>query len=261
MTPAPKRDLPASVKARLLNLARGRAEQLQGILVRYAIERLLYRLSRSPYADGFILKGAILASAWGGGVFRPTKDLDLLGQDERSPEALADVFRLIARADVEADGLAFDPHSVTGRSILEKMDHPGVRIPLEAFLGKARIPLQVDVGFGDPVTPAPLRLAYPCLLEYPEPVLLTYPPETVIAEKYDALVRLGLQTGRFKDLFDLWHLGKHFPFDGAILREAIQATFRSRRTPLPAQCPMALSDGFAADCIVSARVRQIGAPS
>jgi len=245
--PPSKRDLPASVKARLLGLARRRAEQLQSILVRYAIERLLYRLSRSPYADGFVLKGAILASTWGGGVFRPTKDLDLLGHGDSSRGALADIFRRIACTDVEADGIAFDPDSVTAEAILEKTDHPGVRIRLVAFLGKARIPLQVDIGFGDPVTPAPVSLVFPCMLDFPEPVLLAYPPETVVAEKYEALVRLGMQTGRIKDFFDLWYLAMHFSFEGAILREAVQATFRARRTLLPAQPPVALSDEFAAD--------------
>jgi hypothetical protein len=245
--PSSKRDLPASVKARLLALAKRRAEQLQSVLVRYALERLLYRLSRSPYADGFVLKGAILASVWGGGVYRPTKDLDLLGHGDSSPDALAGVFRCIARTDVEADGLVLDPDSVVAQAILEEAEHPGVRIHLIAFLGKARIPLQVDIGFGDPVTPAPVSLVFPCMLDFPSPVLQAYPPETVIAEKYEALVRLGMQTGRIKDFFDLWYLAMHFVFDGAILREAVQATFRARRTLLPAQPPIALTDEFAAD--------------
>lgn len=245
--PSSKRDLPASVKARLLSLAKRRAEQLQSILVRYAIERLLYRLSRSPFADGFVLKGAILASTWGGGVFRPTKDLDLLGSGDSSPDALADIFRRIARTEVEADGIDFDPDSVVARSILEEAEYPGVRIHLVGFLGKARIPLQVDIGFGDPVTPAPVSLVFPCMLDFPSPVLKAYPPETVSAEKYEALVRLGMQTSRIKDIFDLWVLAMRIRFDGVILREAVQATFRARRTLLPAQPPVALTDDFAAE--------------
>jgi predicted nucleotidyltransferase component of viral defense system len=245
--PSPKRDLPASVKARLLSLAKKHSEQLQSVLVRYAIERLLYRLSQSTYTDAFVLKGAILAFTWEGGVYRPTKDLDLLGRGDDSPDTLGDIFRRVARTDVEPDGLAFDPDSVAAQGILEEAGHQGVRVHMVAFLGKARIPLQVDIGFGDPVTPAPVTLVFPCMLDFPTPVLKAYPAETVIAEKYEALVHLGMRTGRIKDFFDLWYIAMHFSFEGTVLRQAVQATFRARRTLLPSEPPIALTDEFAAD--------------
>jgi predicted nucleotidyltransferase component of viral defense system len=247
VTTSPKRDLAASVKARLLNLARERSEQLQWILVRFAIERLLYRLSQSPYADAFVLKGATLASTWEGGPYRPTKDLDLLGRGESSPEALADVFRRIVCTQVEPDGLAFDAGSIAAEAIIEEAQSPGVRVQLVASLGKARIPLQVDIGFGDPITPGPVAIKYPGMLDFPSPTLRAYPVETVVAEKFESLVRLGMRTSRIKDFYDLWYIATRFSFEGAILQRAIQATFRARETPLPAEPPIGLTDEFEAD--------------
>lgn len=247
MKSSPKRDLAASVKARLLNLARERSEQLQGILVRFAIERLLYRLSQSPYADAFVLKGAMLASTWEGGAYRLTKDLDLQGRDDSSPEVLADVFRRVVRTPVEPDGLAFDAESVAAEAIIEEAQSPGVRLHLVASLGKARIRLQVDIGFGDPITPGPVALKFPSMLEFPSPTLRAYPVETVVAEKFESLVRLGMRTSRIKDFYDLWYIATHFSFEGAILQRATQATFRARGTPLPAEPPIGLTDVFEAD--------------
>ncbi|MEW6568909.1 MAG: nucleotidyl transferase AbiEii/AbiGii toxin family protein [Chloroflexota bacterium] len=247
MKRAPKRDLAASVKSRLLRLAKDRSEELQHVLVRYTIERLLYRLWCSPYADTFILKGAILASAWEGGGYRPTKDLDLLGHGSKSPEAVAEVFRQIAGTEVEPDGLAFDPATVAAEPILEEARYGGVRVHLIARLGKARIPLQVDVGFGDPVTPGPVSLDFPSMLDLPSPSLRAYPAETIVAEKYETLVRLGVRTSRIKDFYDLWYLAMHFSFQGELLRRAIANTFRARGTSLPSKLPFALTEEFGAD--------------
>lgn len=247
MTSPAKRDLPASVKARLLGLARTRSEELQRVLVMYAIERLLFRLSRSGHSGQFILKGAMLVAAWKGGPYRSTKDLDLLCTGDHSPEAQAEIFRQVARTKVVPDGLIFDPASVGAEPIIEQAEHPGVRIRLAAHLGKARIPLQVDLGFGDPVTPKPLMLEVPSLLDLPAPEVLAYPPETVVAEKYEALVRLGMGTGRMKDFYDLWYLATHFAFEGPVLQQAIRNTFGARLSRLPLGPPIALTDAFEAD--------------
>jgi hypothetical protein len=247
MKSAPPQDLSASVKAKLLNIARRRSEQLQRVLVQYAIERFLYRLSRSAYADRFILKGAVLGSAWESGGYRPTRDLDLHGVGDSSPDSLADVFRRIALTASEPDGLAFDPASVIATPILEEAELPGTRVRLAAHLGKAKIPVQVDIGFGDPITPGPVTLEFPSMLGFPPPKLRGYPVETVVAEKFESLVRLGMRTGRIKDVYDLWYVATHFPFEARLLRTAIQATFRARRTALPTATPVSLSDEFETD--------------
>jgi predicted nucleotidyltransferase component of viral defense system len=247
VTSSAKRDLPASVKARLLGMARLRSEEFQRVVVMYALERLLYRLSRSGHSSRYILKGAMLVAAWKGGPYRPTKDLDLLCMGDNSPGAQAEIFRQLARTKVEPDGLVFDPGSVSAQRIIEGAEHPGVRIHLTAHLGKARIPLQVDIGFGDPVTPEPLMLELPVLLDFPAPQVRAYPPETVVAEKYEALVRLGLSTGRIKDFYDLWYLATHFAFEGPVLQHAIRNTFGARLSLLPIEPPIALTDEFEAD--------------
>ena len=242
-----KRDLAASVKFRLLTMARERSEELQYVLMRYAIERLLCRISQSPHAERFILKGAILSSGWEGGAYRATKDLDLLGCGENSPDALAQVFREVARADVEPDGLVFDPKTIVSEPIREEASYPGVRIHIIAHMGKARIPLQVDIGFGDPVTPGPVDLEIPGMLNFKGPSMRAYPIESVVAEKFETLVRLGMKTGRIKDFYDLWYVATHFPFQGSVLQRAIRNTFRARGTPIPSDPPIALADEFEAD--------------
>jgi predicted nucleotidyltransferase component of viral defense system len=208
---------------------------------------LLFRLSQSPYADAFVLKGAMLASTWEGGAYRPTKDLDLLGQGDSSPDALAEVFRRVVWTQVEPDGLTFDAESVAAEAIIEEAQSPGVRVQLIASLGKARIPLQVDIGFGDPITPGPVAIKFPGMLDFPSPTLRAYPVETVVAEKFESLVRLGMRTSRIKDFYDLWYIATRFSFEGAILQRAIQATFRARETLVPAEPPVGLTDEFEAD--------------
>ncbi len=186
------RNLPASIRQRLLNLSRKRHEDLQLTLTRYAAERLLYRLSRSPYADRFVLKGALLLGLWTGQLYRPTRDLDLLSCGDSSQDALAGLFQDLCATEVEPDALTFHPQSVSVTEIREAQEYGGQRVRLTATLGKAQIPLQIDVGFGDVVTPAASIVEFPTLVGLPAPRLRAYPPDTVVAEKLHAMVVLGL---------------------------------------------------------------------
>jgi predicted nucleotidyltransferase component of viral defense system len=241
------RNLAASVRQRLTDVARKQGEEFQLVLTRYIIERLLYRLSRSPYRDEFILKGAMLFRVWTDQVHRPTRDLDLLGKGKPTLETLTHVFREICGLAVEEDGLTFDLASVTAERIREDQEYEGVRVWCRARLGQARIDLQIDVGSGDSVVPRPVSVTYPSMLEFPAPVLRVYPRQTVVAEKFQAMVALGIANSRMKDFFDLWHLAQHFDFDGPTLCNAIQATFHRRRTNLPAKPPLALTPEFGED--------------
>jgi predicted nucleotidyltransferase component of viral defense system len=238
------KDLPASVRQRLLNWSRLEKLDFQFALTRYGIERLLYRLSRSPFRERFVLKGAMLFVAWEGWSPRPTRDVDLLGRGEHSPDQLRSVFEAICRLEVEPDGLVFDPNMVKVTDIREDQAYGGQRVQLRASLGSARIDMQVDVGYGDAVLPSPARINFPTLLDLPAPAILAYPREAVVAEKYHALVTLGMANSRMKDFYDLWALARQFAFEGAALTGALRATFERRRTILPAVSPLALTPVF-----------------
>ncbi len=188
------RDVGASVRGRLLNLARERREDFQLVLTRYALERFLYRLSRSPHRDSFILKGAMLFSLWVRAPYRATRDLDLLGKGDASPARMTEVFRQICALEVEDDGLEFAADSVTVEEIRDVQEYGGLRVTLTARLARARIPIQVDVGFGDAVTPPAQEVELPSLLDFPRPRVKAYQAETVIAEKLQAMVALGMAT-------------------------------------------------------------------
>lgn len=237
--------LEASVRQRLLNLSRTRNEDFNLILTRYAIERFLYRLSKSKHADRFILKGAMLMAIWIGEVHRPTRDLDLLGFGEAEEEALGAVIREICLTEVDKDGLEFDSGSVEIEEIRENQEYPGQRVKVNVALGNARIRIQIDVGFGDAVTPRASVISYPVLLQYPAPRIRAYPKETQIAEKLQSMVFLGMANSRMKDFYDVFILAKTFSFDGSTLVQAIKATFERRGTPIPEDIPLALSDEFA----------------
>ena len=237
----------ASVRARLTDFAKKRGEEFQLVLTRYAIERFLYRLSVSPHQDGFVLKGAMLFQIWAAEPHRATRDVDLLGTGDSSVERLADIVRSICSVTVPEDGLDFDATSVSADRIKEDQEYEGVRITCLVRLGQARITVQIDVGFGDAVTPAPTRLNYPVILDFPAPILKAYPRETVVAEKFQAMVALGMTNSRMKDFFDLWVLSQEFAFDGKLLVEAISATFRRRRSLPPTEAPLALTGEFATD--------------
>lgn len=240
-------NLATSVRARLLNRARERGEDFNYLLTRYGNERLLYRLARSPHRDRFVLKGATLFDVWGDWSHRTSRDVDLLGIEEDSDEQMRMVFRELAALEVAPDGLAFDAGSVSVEPIRGHHAYGGYRVRLRARLGTARLSLQVDVGFGDAVTPEIVEAEYPTLLAFPAPRLQMYPRETVVAEKFEAIVRLGTANTRLKDFLDLWEMAQRFDFDGEVLASALEATFKRRRTLLPTGMPIGLSPEFAAD--------------
>jgi predicted nucleotidyltransferase component of viral defense system len=247
MTKEKPRNLAASVRQRLMNLARARREDFQFVLTHYALERLLYRLSRSEHRDVFVLKGAMLFQLWGDQPHRPTRDLDLLGQGENSIPRFEQIVRKICGMAVEDDGLVFSAESVQGDVIKEDQEYEGLRLTLDCRLENARIPIQIDIGFGDVVTPAASVAAYPVLLGFPAPVLAAYSRESVVAEKFQAMVTLGIVNSRMKDFYDLWVLARQFDFQGTLLSQAIRATFERRRTLVPADAPTALSPEFSKD--------------
>ena len=240
-------DMAASVRQRLLNRSHERGEDFQLTLIYYGLERLMYRLSRSPHRDRFVLKGAMLFSVWSETPHRATRDLDLLGHGDHDVATLITTFKEICRTSVEDDGVVFFGDAMTGEEIREGEEYAGVRLSFEARLGVAKIPIQVDIGFGDAVVPEPEPLDYPTLLDFPAPRLLAYPRETVVAEKFQSMVELGIANSRMKDFFDLWTLSRMFSFEGARLVDAIQATFERRRTLLPTIDPVCFTSDFSRD--------------
>jgi hypothetical protein len=200
------------------------------------LERLVYRLSLSSYAERFVLKGALLFYVWNpaSGAYRPTRDIDFLMQGENSVETLETIFRKIAETEVSRDGLVLDPQSVRAKPIREDTRYGGFRVQLMAMMDKARIPLQVDIGFGDTITPGPEKVSFPSMLGQEEAQLSAYSKETVIAEKLEAMVSLGEANSRMKDFYDIHFLSLHYAFDGNILGQAIAATFAVRGTAIPA---------------------------
>ncbi|WP_292452245.1 nucleotidyl transferase AbiEii/AbiGii toxin family protein [Mesorhizobium sp.] len=246
-------DLPASILARLRNIARNKQTDNQLILRRYAIERLLYRLSISPHRDQFILKGAMLFTAWLNDPFRPTQDLDLLGFGNPAVTAIRSVFETICRIEAEKDGLVYDANGLSVEVIREGQQYGGVRVQTAASLGRTRIPVQVDIGFGDAVTPTAQELEFPSLLSAEGPRLRAYPRETVVAEKLQAIVVLGQANSRMKDFYDLLALSRLFAFEGGSLVQAIRATFERRDTLLPTETPFSISPlQHAPNCVVNA---------
>lgn len=226
-------NLAASVRQRLLNLSRERREDFGLVLTKYGLERVLYRIAQSKHRDLFVLKGALLFELWTEQRYRPTRDADFLARGQISPERFAEVFKEICNAEVEDDGLRFDAGTVTGERIAEDADYEGVRVKFVGYLENARIPIQIDLGFGDAITPAPVEAELPTLLDFPAAKLLTYPRESVVAEKFEAIVSLGMANSRMKDLHDIRSLLHEFVFKGDVLSEAIAKTFKTRGTKLP----------------------------
>ena len=241
------RNLAASVRQRLLNRARQRGEDFNYLLTRYANERLLFRLAESGHRDQFVLKGATLFELWHDAVHRATRDVDLLGFGEPAVERMQAVFRELCTVDVEPDGLRFLERSVRAEPIRGGQEYGAVRVRLAADLDGGQIALQIDIGFGDVVTPGVVEAQFPTLLAFPAPRLRTYPHETVVAEKFEAAVRLGIANTRMKDFYDLWAMATMFAFDGESLAAALAATFHRRGTSLPVETPLALRSEFTAD--------------
>lgn len=240
------KDIAASVRQRLLNVAKASGRPVQEVLQYYAMERLLYRLAQSPYANHFVLKGALMFPAWRAPASRPTKDIDLLGHIENSTSVLAAAIRDVCGQAVEADGLVFDPASVAAVVIKEDADYEGVRVTFRGWLENVRIAMQIDVGFGDVMYPGPEVTDYPTILGHSAPRLRGYARETAVAEKFEAMVKLGLLNSRMKDFYDIWLLSRQFDFDGTKLVSAIEKTFACRGTTVIPQ-PTAFSPEFATD--------------
>lgn len=247
MTRKPVDGLVASIRQRLLNTAARTGDDANQVWSRYAVERLLYRLSISEFSREFVLKGASLFAVWTGEPYRPTLDLDLLAYGEDSEERIVAIFRQLCAVEVEVDGIRFDAQNIRIETIRENAEYKGRRVHLVAFLGKAIIPVQVDIGFGDVVTPAPVVVNFPTLLDLPAPRIQACPRPTVVAEKLHAMVVLGMANSRMKDFYDLYTLAERFPFDGQLLVNAVKATFKRRNTDIPLEPPIALTDEFSRD--------------
>jgi len=250
MTPAqPTKpaNMAASVRARLLNLAKAQGSEFNDVLIRFALERILYRLTQSKHADRFVLKGALLFTLWYDMPHRTTRDADLLGFGASDLRTITDTFREIADITLD-DGLVFDSASVTAEEIRKEASYAGARVIIAGELARARCKVQIDVGFGDAISPAPVDSVFPVLLsDLPAPRLRTYPKYTAMAEKLHALVTLGMANSRLKDYFDLAVLVEREDLDNELLANAVNATFERRGTPLPKALPEGLSDKFASD--------------
>lgn len=236
----------ASVHQRLLNLARTNGRPFNEVLQFYGIERFLYRLAQSQYRDRLVLKGALMLLVWKMPVTRPTRDIDLLGRISNDLESVRAMVAEICRQAVEEDGLMFDPSTVITERIAEDADYEGVRARFQGHLGKARIAMQIDLGFSDVITPAPVAISYPAMLGHASAELMAYSRETVVAEKLEAMVSLGQLNSRMKDFFDLWLLARTQDFEGRVVVEAISRTFARRQTQVVVE-PVCFSDEFATD--------------
>ena len=240
-------NLAASVRARLLNIAKTEGSDFNQVLVRFALERILYRLTRSPHADRFVLKGALLFTLWYDMPHRATRDVDLLGFGASDLASITQVFRDIAAITAD-DGIVFDPNSVIVQEIRKEAGYGGVRVIVAGELANARCRTQIDIGFGDAVTPGPVDSVYPVLLDdLPAPRLRAYPIYTVVAEKLHAIALLGMTNSRVKDYFDLSLLLERETLDADLLAQAIKATFARRGMAVPAELPVGLTDEFSGD--------------
>ena len=240
------KNMGASVRQRLLNYAKANGRPFAEVLQYYAMERFLYRLSMSPHVEAFTLKGALLLTAWQAPISRPTMDIDLLGRTDNAVEAIVALMREISQAEVTDDGIVFDPSSFAGEVIREDADYAGVRTTFVGRVDSARVHMQIDIGFGDVMTPGPETLTYPTILDFPAPTLSGYSRETVVAEKLQALVQLRMLNTRMKDYFDLWLLTRQPELSREVLVEAIKRTFANRGMELDLE-PVGLSSAFGND--------------
>ena len=207
------------------------------------MERFLYRLSQSPHARRFVLKGALMLRAWNAPEFRPTMDIDVLGKTKNEDANLIAKIKDIIAVEVPPDGIIFDPDSIRAERITQDADYEGIRLRFKAALDAAKVTIQIDVGFGDVVFPEPQPCTLPTLLDFPPPKLMGYSRESAIAEKFEAMVRHRELNSRMKDFYDIWLLARRFDFEGKQLGEAIRLTFDKRGVPLP-EVIIAFTDTF-----------------
>ena len=242
------KNVSASVNARLLNLAKKERKTFQEVLQYYGMERFLYRLSKTLNSNEFVLKGGLIFFALGFSLRRTTKDIDLNGYFHHSHENVKTLMNNACQYPVQDDGLIFHTKSLSITEIKTESEIPGLRVSLQATLAQARIPIQIDIGFSDEINPEVTIIKYPVLLpEYPEVILTAYPPESVISEKFQAMVRLGELNSRWKDFYDVWMLSSHLEFEGEVLKKAIINTFQLRKTDLPNEIPVALTEHYASE--------------
>jgi predicted nucleotidyltransferase component of viral defense system len=239
------KNIAASVRQRLLNRSREDNRPFNELLQYYAMERFLYRLSVSKYEPHYILKGALMLRAWNSPEFRPTMDIDMLGRTSNEEANIISQIREVMTVKVDPDGLSFDTESIQSERITEDADYEGIRIRFRGTLGTARINMQIDIGFGDIVYPGPERAQLPCMLDAPAPSLLCYSRESAIAEKFEAMIKLGELNSRMKDFYDIWLLSRQFAFEFDKLAEAIRLTFKQRDTKFP-EAIDAFSEAFVA---------------
>ncbi len=232
------KNIEASVRALLQNKAKETNRPFAEVLQYYGMERFLYRFSRSEYADKFILKGALMFMVWQVPQRRTTLDIDFLSTYDNQIATIEKVIRDVCKVSVAPDGLVFDSQAIKGQKIKEDADYEGVRVKFRGFLERARIPMQIDVGFGDVIYPKPKTINYPVILDFPKPHLKGYPAESVVSEKFEAMVKLGLLNSRMKDFYDIWLMMRQFDFSGSNLAEALKRTFEHRKTSLPQHKPL-----------------------
>lgn len=237
-------NLPASIHQRLLNQAKEQGRPLQELLQYFAIERFLFRLSQSSHATRFYLKGALMLRLWDAPISRPTIDVDLMGRQVLSPDELEQVIKDVCVQTVPDDGCRFEATTVRAQPIRLEDQYGGIRVTFLSHIGKIRLNMQMNVGFGDIIVPGPIPIDFPALLDFPSPHLLAYSPESAIAQKFQAMVILDSANSRLKDFYDIWLLARGHPFEGSVVSHALRTPFMRRRTPFPVDIPTALTDRF-----------------
>ena len=236
-----------SVHQKLLNIRDKTKEHFNHLLIRYALERLLYRIETSGNDKNFVLKGAMLFALWQNVPGRPTRDIDLLGFGEVNHQRMKNLFSQACLADVVDDGLRFDANSIVTEDIRDDKEYHGIRVRLNSYLGNARIAIQIDIGFGDAITPEPAEIVYPTILDFPAPRIRAYHPSTVVAEKFNAMIVLGMMNSRLKDFYDVYVILYQMSIDEQHLADAIKSTFERRKTPIPVELPVVFTDDFVND--------------
>ncbi len=241
-----KKNLAASIHQRLLNSAKKSGRPFNELLQYYVIERFIFRLAQSPYEKNYLLKGALMFFAWNTKLPRPTKDVDLLGEINSSLDVIIDTMKKICQQKVKQDGISFHSESISATRITEDVEYEGARIRIPGNLGTIRVSIQIDIGFGDVITPKAIRFDYPTILGSPSPSIRGYSKESIISEKFHAMVKLGVLNSRMKDFYDIWWLSQQFYFKGLTLSSALRKTFENRKTEIISH-PVVFQKSFASD--------------